>query len=60
MNTDAIQQCNLFHTPDSFKEVSDWIELHAPEERIHLYTAAHMTMNLCAQIIKQEKEETHD
>ena len=45
-----IEPCNLFHTPKDLKELENWIELHNPEERIHLYTAAYMAWNLAAKL----------
>ena len=48
-----INKQNLFATPKSFKEVEDWIELHPPEDRPHLYTAAMMTWNFIAETIEE-------
>jgi len=50
-----LKPCNLFHTPDSFQEIEKWIELHNAEEKIHLYTAAYMTLNLCAKLTNIEE-----
>lgn len=45
----------LFHTPSNLKEVQEWIELHSPQEKIHLYTAMQMTANFYAGLIAEMK-----
>lgn len=47
---------NLFATPKSFKEIEDWIELHSPEDRAHLYTAAMMTWNYLVEAIEEAEK----
>ena len=47
-NANVLTPNNMFHTPESWKEVVDWIELHSKEDRVHLYTAAVMAWNLAA------------
>ena len=42
----GIQQ--MFHTPEEWTYVTKWIDLHPPEERAHLWTAAMMTWNYLA------------
>ena len=49
--TKTLTPSPMFHTPDEWKEVVDWIEAHPPEDRIHLWTAAGMTWNLAASIV---------
>lgn len=36
----------LFHTPKDMAELNRWIEAHAPEQRVHLYTLQGMYYNL--------------
>ena len=55
-NANVLTPNNMFHTPDSWKEVVDWIEAHPREDRIHLYTAAVMAWNLAAKITNEETE----
>ncbi len=43
----------LFHTPESTKEIQDWIDLHSPAEQAHLYTVLGMTMNLYSGLIAE-------
>lgn len=50
-----LTQCNLFTTPSSFKDIEKWIELHPPEEKVHLYTVAYMVNNLLAEWQKEGK-----
>lgn len=52
-----IHKAGLFHTPSSMEEIDNWIERHAPEERIHLYTAAYMMYNWFASLIEDESVE---
>jgi hypothetical protein len=51
-----LQPVGLFRTPDSFKEIEEWIDGHSKEEKAHLYTAAIMTWNLACAINKKESE----
>lgn len=46
----TIKTIGLFRTPESWKEIEDWIERHPAEERIHLMTAAAMAWNLAAAV----------
>jgi hypothetical protein len=48
-------ELGAFHTPSSWKELNDWIDLHPREDRIHLIVVAAMGFNLA---VKQSKEET--
>ena len=36
----------LFTTPESAEVLYDWVERHAPEYRVHIYTAIGMYHNL--------------
>ena len=49
----------LFTTPKDWKQLENWIELHPPEDRIHLYTAAFMAWNLATKLVNEvsNKEE---
>lgn len=49
-----IKENRLFHTPETMKEVVDWIEKHSPSEKVHLYTAAMMTWNYLAKATNSE------
>jgi hypothetical protein len=51
-----LEKQNLFATPKSFKEIEDWIELHAPEDRAHLYTASMMTWNYLVEAIEEAQK----
>jgi len=46
----------MFNTPKDLDAIEAWIELHPPEERIHLYTAAYMAWNLAVEISTNQKE----
>lgn len=52
----VIGKMNLFATPNSIKDIEDWIERHCPEERAHLYTAMYMTWNYLSEVVKQAQE----
>lgn len=41
-----IKPIPLFHTPESWDELMEWIERHSPEDRPHLIVAAGMAWNL--------------
>lgn len=43
----------MFNTPKNWKEIEDWINLHSPEDRIYLLTAAMMAWNLAAELTKE-------
>jgi hypothetical protein len=45
----------LFHTPKNMKEVQEWVELHSPEEKAHLYTVMFMTINFYSGLIAEIK-----
>jgi len=47
-NANVIKPHNFFHTPESWDEIMDWVNLHAKEDRTHLMTAAMMAWNLAA------------
>lgn len=49
----------LFTTPKDWEQLQNWIELHPPEDRIHLYTAAFMAWNLATKLVNEvsNKEE---
>tara|TARA_R100000951_G_scaffold108976_1_gene105632 strand:- start:16510 stop:16668 length:159 start_codon:yes stop_codon:yes gene_type:complete len=50
-----LEPMGIISTPESWKQLSDWIEAHAPEERAHLWTAAGMAWNLAAELTKLEE-----
>lgn len=50
-----IQPIGMIHTPESWKQLEDWIEAHEPSERAHLWTAAGMAWNLAAQLTQLEE-----
>lgn len=50
--SDRIRPVDLFHTPKSWDEIMKWINLHNPEDRPHLITAAMMTWNLACSLTK--------
>ena len=45
-NIVSIKEHGLFNTPENFEELEAWIELHAPEDKMHLWTAMYMYNNL--------------
>ena len=55
--SNQIKPTPMFHTPESWKEVADWIEAHPREDRVHLYTAAGMTWNLAVAVTQSETED---
>ncbi len=57
-----IEKLNFFHTPYSWKELQDWVDLHASEDRAHLLTAAGMAWNLACELSQQseQKESNND
>ena len=50
-----IRPIEIINTPESWEQLSDWIEAHAPSERAHLWTAAGMAWNLAAELTKVEE-----
>lgn len=48
-----IKANELFHTPDGWGEIMDWIEKHNSEDRAHLITAAAMAWNLAAKLTNE-------
>jgi len=48
----------LFNTPDDWAAINAWIERHAPEDRLHLMTAAMMAWNLAAKLTNPDLEDT--
>jgi hypothetical protein len=53
---DPLNKHGMFNTPKDLDAIEAWIELHPPEERIHLYTAAYMAWNLAVEISTNQKE----
>ncbi len=53
---DPLNKHGMFNTPKDLDAIESWIELHPPEERIHLYTAAYMAWNLAVEISTNQKE----
>ena len=52
-----LEPIDMFATPESMTKLNEWIGLHAPEERAHLYTAAFMSWNLAAKLANIAFEE---
>lgn len=57
MNTEnkplVLKSQELFACPDNWSQIEAWVEKHPPGDRVHLYTAIFMTINL---IVKKEKQ----
>jgi len=51
-----LTEIGLFRTPEDWDEVMHWINLHNPEDRAHLVTAAAMSWNLAAKLTNPQKE----
>jgi hypothetical protein len=51
-----ITKCELFHTPDSMKELQDYIERFTGSERAIAYTIMGITWNLAAKVIDDDIE----
>lgn len=47
-------KAGLFHTPETYQEIHDWIEKHPPEQRISLYTVMGMTLNMTVKVLKND------
>jgi len=52
----TIQPHGLFNTPESFEVIEEWINAHPAEERVRLWTAAMMTWNYAAKVIKEAED----
>lgn len=50
----------MFATPDDMPALEAWIELHAPGDKLHLYTAAMMSRNLILEALAVELEHEND
>lgn len=48
---DKITPNEFFKTPESFEELSQWIQAHSPEDRPHLWLAAMMSWNLACKVM---------
>ena len=57
MSNKLIEPVQLFPTPESHRDIREWIEAHRPEERPHLYAAAGMAWNLAAKLIEENTNE---
>ena len=57
-----IKEIGMFNTPKDWPVLQHWIEMHGPEDRIHLWTAACMAWNLAAKLANDgiEEEEVSD
>jgi|TARA_R110000744_G_scaffold184015_1_gene303417 hypothetical protein len=44
----VVEEFRLFHTPQDWDEIMEWIHLHPVEDRAHIVTAACMAWNLAA------------
>ena len=51
-----IGKMGLFATPESVKEIEDWIELHPKEERMAMYTVMGMTWNFLSEAVEVESK----
>ena len=60
MRLQPIKPNEMFHTPDDFEELQDWINRHNLDERIHLLTAAVMGFNLAAKASSELVKEIED
>jgi hypothetical protein len=49
-----MEKMELFATPESMKKLAAWIELHPPENRMAIWTAAGMAWNLACEIANNE------
>lgn len=47
----------MFHTPENHEELNEWIGQFPPQDRITLFTAAGMAMNMCSVIVGGQIEE---
>jgi len=47
-----IKNIGLYHTPDSWDELIEWINMHHSSDRAHLLTAAGMAWNLAAKAVE--------
>ena len=51
----------LFATPESWEDLENWILRHSKDQRVSLYTAAHMARNYTIdEYESQQKEEDND
>ena len=55
-----IAEMGLVVTPDTWEDVDNWIALHAPEDRIHLYTAAFMAWNYACKVVDMDELDKTD
>ena len=49
-----IEPINLFHTPENWDELMEWIHAHNAEDKAHLTTAAAMAWNLAAKLSEKD------
>lgn len=56
-NANVIKPNNMFHTPNDWEELMDWINRHHSNESVHLLTAAVMAWNLAAKVTNKETED---
>ena len=47
-----IKSIGLYHTPESWDELIEWINMHHKSDRAHLLTAAGMAWNLAAKAVE--------
>lgn len=55
-----ITKCELFHTPESMKELQDYIERFNGSERVIAYTIMGITWNLASKVIDDQNEAEMD
>jgi len=49
-----LEPINLFHTPENWEKLMEWIHAHNAEDKAHLTTAAAMAWNLAAKLSEKE------
>jgi len=56
-----LQPLMMVHTPESWDELMDWINIHNTDQRSHLVIAAGMAYNLAIKLtIEINKESNND
>ena len=52
-----LQPLMMVHTPESWDELMDWINIHNTDQRSHLVIAAGMAYNLAIKLNKESNNE---
>jgi hypothetical protein len=56
-----IEKQNMFHSPESWEDLLQWILLHPKSDQVHILTGAMMAWNLACDTVQQsEKENQND